>query len=171
MIQLRKPVLEDGLKIFRLAKSAGKLDVNSCYYYLLICQKFADTCVAATHKGELIGFLIAFLDQAHSDTLFIWQIAVSESQRNKGVAKEMLIHLLQRDFDPVIYFIETTVTPSNSTSQALFRSFAKDLQSEIKEQCFFEKELFLDSSHEPEHLFRIGPFVQKPKRALSHENI
>lgn len=164
MIQLRKPVLQDGPKIFRLAKSVGNLDVNSCYYYLLICQKFTDTCVVATQKEELIGFLTAFRDPNHAETLFIWQIAVSARERNKGIAKTMLNNLLQRDFDPEFQFIETTVTPSNTASQALFRNFAKELQSEINDQSFFEKELFSENGHEPEHLFRIGPLNHNLKR-------
>lgn len=163
MIQLRKPILHDGPNMFRLAKSAGTLDINSCYHYLLFCQKFASTCVVATQKRELTGFLTSFRDLDQPDTLFIWQIAVSELKRNRGIAKAMLNHLLQRHFDPEIYFIETTITPSNTASQALFRSLAKDLQTKIKEQCIFKKELFSENGHEPEHLFRIGPLVHKSK--------
>ncbi|MFQ5450477.1 MAG: diaminobutyrate acetyltransferase [Nitrospinaceae bacterium] len=166
MIQLRKPVLQDGTKIFQLAKSAGTLDVNSCYHYLLLCQKFSDTCVIATQKEELIGFLTAFRDPNHAETLFIWQIAVSQSQRNQGIARAMLNHLLQRDFDPEIQFIETTITPSNTASQALFRGLAKELQSEINEKRFFEKKFFSENGHEPENLFRIGPLTHNPKRQL-----
>lgn len=159
-------MLQDGRKIFQLAESTGTLDVNSCYHYLLLCQKFSDTCVIAAQDIDLIGFLSAFRDPNHSGTLFIWQIAVSQSQRNQGIAKSMLNHLLQRDFDPEIKFIETTITPSNTASQALFRSLAKELQSEIKEQSFFEKKLFSENSHEPENLFRIGPITHNPKRQL-----
>jgi len=158
--------LQDGPKIYQLAKSAGSLDVNSCYHYLLLCKKFSETCVIAAQDIDLIGFLSAFRDPKHSDTLFIWQIAVSQNKRNQGIARAILNHLLQRDFNPEIQFIETTITPSNTASQALFRSLAKEHQSEIDEQSFFEKKFFSENGHEPEHLFRIGPLTHNPKRQL-----
>jgi len=157
LFHLRKPELKDGPKIFQLAKAAKSLDVNSCYHYLLLSRKFSSTCVVAVQEEELIGFLTAFRDPDHSEILFIWQIAVSENNRNQGIAKEMVKHLLKRKFHTEVRFIEATITQSNTASQTLFRNLAKELQSEIKEQIFFTKELFPEKGHEPEHLFRIGP--------------
>jgi L-2,4-diaminobutyric acid acetyltransferase len=157
LIDLRKPVLEDGPQIFQLAGAAGNLDVNSSYHYLLLSLKFSETCVVAFQKRELIGFITAFRDPQHPEVLFVWQVAVSPAQRNGGVAKAMLNHLLQREFNPEIQYIETTITPSNISSQALFRSLANECHCEIKEQDLINKELFPENGHEPEHLFRIGP--------------
>jgi len=159
LIQLRKPTSEDGSKIYQLAITAGNLDVNSAYHYLLMCHKFKDTCVVAIEMEEPVGFLTAFRDPERSEILFIWQIAVSQYHRNQGIAKKMLNHLLMRKFQPEIRFLETTITPSNVASQTLFRNLAKKLNSEIREQTFFDKELFSETGHESEHLFQIGPIT------------
>lgn len=157
MITLRKPVLKDGANIYKLANSVGNLDVNSCYSYLLMCQKFADTCTVASHKDEIIGFVIAFLDPQRPEVLFVWQIAVSDKFRNQGLATTMLYHILLRKHYPKIQFIETSITPSNVASLALFRNLSIDLKCDINKQKFFKEEWFGGEDHEPEDLFKIGP--------------
>jgi len=164
LIHLRKPTSQDGSKIFQLAQTAGSLDVNSAYHYLLMCQKFSDTCVVAVEMEEPIGFLTAFRDPERSEILFIWQIAVSQYHRQQGIARKMVNHLLMREFQPEIRFLETTITRSNVASQTLFRNLAKELDSELKEQIFFDKELFSETGHEAEHLFQIGPFNHNLQR-------
>lgn len=156
-INFRPPSIDEGSLIKELVDQSGILDINSTYCYLLLCRDFSDTCVVAEQNGEIAGFLSAYQPPNSKKTLFIWQIAVSERKRKSGIAKAMLNHLMQRDFDPEIQFIETTISPSNTASQALFRSLAKELQGKINEQSFFEKEFFSENGHEPEHLFRIGP--------------
>ncbi|QPJ66745.1 MAG: diaminobutyrate acetyltransferase [Candidatus Nitrohelix vancouverensis] len=156
-MDFRKPVVQDGAALYQLAKRSGNLDVNSCYHYVLLCEKFSETCVVAVDKDEPVGFITGFRDPKRQDHLFIWQIAVSEHKRKQGIARSMLNHLLRRDYDPEFQFIETTISPSNAASEALFRSLASDLQCEITVQNYFDEKLFNESGHEEEPLFRIGP--------------
>lgn len=169
MIILRKPILEDGAKIYQLANSVGGLDVNSCYSYLLMCEKFANTCVVASHEDEIVGFVIAFLDPQKSEVLFVWQIAVSNNFRNQGLATTMLYHMLLRRYNPEIKFIETSITPSNVASQALFRNLSKDLKCDIEKQEFFKEVWFGGEGHESEDLFKIGPISHKLMEQNTYE--
>lgn len=171
MIVLRKPVLKDGVKIFQLANSVGGLDVNSRYSYLLMCQKFADTCVVAGNGDEIVGFSIAFLDPKKAEILFVWQIAVSDKYRNCGLATTMLYHILMRKYNPEIQLIETSITPSNTASQALFRNLSIDLKCEIKEQKFFKEECFGGEGHEAENLYQIGPIPNNLMEQTTYEYI
>ncbi|KMP10539.1 hypothetical protein UR09_05795 [Candidatus Nitromaritima sp. SCGC AAA799-A02] len=156
-MQLRKPSLEDGPRMFDLARSAGNLDVNSCYHYLLLSQKFAETCAVAVQGEKLMGFATGFRDPNKPEILFIWQVAVSDDFRNGGVAKAMLNHILQRNFSPPIQFLEVTIAPSNKASQALFQSLANELNCSIENESLISADLFPENGHEPESLFRIGP--------------
>ncbi|UCD10625.1 MAG: diaminobutyrate acetyltransferase [Nitrospinaceae bacterium] len=145
--------------MYRLAASAGTLDVNSSYHYLLLCHKFSSTCVVGACGGDLISFLTAFRDPGQLNNLFIWQIAVHAGFRGRGVARGMLEHLLGRDFTPGIEFIETTITPSNQASQKVFRTFAAEHRWELQEKVLFSEDQFPGGNHEPEVLFRIGPLI------------
>lgn len=157
--------------MYQLATQAGSLDVNSSYHYLLLCHKFSNTCVVGTSGKDVVAFLTAFRDPDQLNHLFIWQIAVQESFRGRGLAGGMLSHLLGRVFVPAIEFVEATITPSNKASQKLFRSLAAERRSELKETILFNEDLFPDGSHEPEVLFRIGPLITETKDKPTHEHI
>ncbi|MFB5598283.1 MAG: diaminobutyrate acetyltransferase, partial [Nitrosopumilaceae archaeon] len=58
-VEISKPLLDDGKKIFELVKNSPPLDVNSEYAYLLLCHHFSDTCAVAKKDSKVIGFLSA----------------------------------------------------------------------------------------------------------------
>lgn len=156
-ITYRKSTLEDGPDVWSLVKNSGVLDVNSSYCYLLLCQDFADTCVVAEMDGRLVGFVTAYLPPARNGVLFVWQIGVDSAARGRGVASALLDTLLSLDACQDIAYIETTISPSNEPSRALFQSLARRLDTGIEESDGFAAELFPEGGHEPEHLFRLGP--------------
>ena len=53
----------------------------------------------AEEGGKIIGFLSGYRPPTASETLFVWQVAVDEKARGKGLAKRMLTELLERDPD------------------------------------------------------------------------
>src|SRR5699024_8072805 len=78
-----------------------------------------------------------FVKPSSPNRLFIWQVAVAESERGKGFASKMLHHLLKRNSCEGIEYIETTISPSNIASQKLFHGLARDLKIDIKvSECF-----------------------------------
>ena len=156
-IIFRKPNIKDGARIWKLVQDCGTLDINSSYAYLLLCQHFADTCMVAESKGELVGFVTGYCLPAAADTLFIWQIGVKDSLRGCGIAKRLMMELIQTDACDRVSFLEMTIGTSNIASCALFESLAKELKTEISEQTCFGETLFPQGNHEAEHLFRIGP--------------
>lgn len=161
-IVTRKPRPADGGAIWELVKDTGVLDLNSSYSYLLLCRHFADTCVVADPATEeiegVVGFVSGYHPPAKDDTLFIWQVAVSEEARGQGVAQEMVRDILYRDVCSDVAYIETTVTPSNEPSQALFESIARDLETDFTVRPCFPADVFPEDGHETENLYRIGPF-------------
>ncbi len=54
-------------------------------------------------------------------------------------------------------WLETTISPDNAASQALFRGYARDLGVSCEVSEYFRAEHFPGATHQPEALYRIGP--------------
>lgn len=158
-VRMRTATVEDGPHIWRLVKATGVLDVNSSYSYLMLGAHFGDTCVVAEEDGRVVGFVTAYRLPRRPEVVFVWQVGVDESMRGRGVARRMLEALVRLDACRGVEFLETTVTPSNQPSQALFRSFARHLGTDCRVSPFFPESLFPETGHEAEELYRIGPFA------------
>jgi L-2,4-diaminobutyric acid acetyltransferase len=159
-IVLRKPEDTDGFDVHRLIASCPPLDTNSMYCNLLQCSHFANSSVIAVDDDtqEVLGFISGYIKPKGSDTLFIWQVAVSEKARGQGLAKKMLLHILDRDLQQQLSYLETTITDNNPGSWALFMSLAKELNTELSRSELFTKDLHFQGVHDTENLVRIGPF-------------
>lgn len=156
-IILRQPTGNDGAALHRLVAACPPLDPNSLYCNLLQCTHFASTGIAAERAGELVGFISGYIPPAQPDTLFVWQVAVAASTRGEGLAKRMLRELLQRPATAGVRYLETTITPGNAASWALFESLARDLQAPAERQLHFERARHFGGAHDDELLMRIGP--------------
>lgn len=159
-ITLRVPRATDGAAVHDLIAKCPPLDTNSMYCNLLQCTHFAETSVAAEMKGELVGFISGYRLPDRDDTLFIWQVAVGQQARGQGLASRMLSEILSRPGCQQVRFIETTITPDNRASWALFESLARRLETEINSSVMFDREQHFDGRHETEMLVKLGPFTR-----------
>jgi len=171
-VRIRGPRAEDGRAIWELVDQCRPLDLNSCYAYCLIARDFSETSVVAEEDGKVVGFISAYRQPRDPEKIFIWQVAVHSSQRGKGLARSMLLKLLERESCGGLRFLETTVTPSNKPSRALFSSIAREMGCRLVETEGFPADIFPgDQSHEEERLLRIGPFRggtgRKPESTLN----
>ncbi|QUH23958.1 diaminobutyrate acetyltransferase [Methanobacterium alkalithermotolerans] len=156
-IIIRKPELRDGNSIYQLVSHSPPLDINSLYSYLLVCTHFNKSSVVAEYQGKIVGYVSAYIHPHKEDTLFIWQVAVDSSMRGKGLGHKLLMKLIERKGLENIRFLETTVSPSNHASRALFEKLARKMQANLKEVEFLSSDLFGESGHEEEPLLIIGP--------------
>jgi len=166
-VNFRAPLKEDGADILRLVHDLGVLDPNSAYAYMLIGEHHSDTSVVAEIDGRLVGFITAYILPRHPDIVFVWQVGVAEEGRGRGLATRMLFEILKRPACFDVHYMDTTIGPSNEPSQALFRGLARRLDTYVEETVLFASDLFGDfddEEHEPEILFRIGPFDAKTVR-------
>jgi L-2,4-diaminobutyric acid acetyltransferase len=151
-----RPSIQDGAAIWRIARDSGKLDLNSSYAYLLWCHDFADTSAVARVGDDVVGFVIGYRRPAAPDTVVVWQVAVDAGQRGRGTAAALLDDLVRRTG---VRQVETTITPDNDASNALFRSLATRWGAEMSVVGEFAAREFPDD-HETEVLYRIGPLSQ-----------
>jgi L-2,4-diaminobutyric acid acetyltransferase len=154
-----RPTTADGAALWRLAKDSKTLDLNSSYSYLLWCRDFAGTsAVARGADGEPVGFVTGYVRPDRPGTLLVWQVAVDADQRGRGVAAALLDGLTGRlTAERGVTSLETTITPGNTASEALFTSFAKRHGADLTREVLFPADLFPDGPHDPEVLYRIGP--------------
>jgi L-2,4-diaminobutyric acid acetyltransferase len=155
----RRPRVADAASVHALVESCKPLDLNSPYAYLLLCSHFYETCAVGEASGSLLGFISGYLKPDDRSVLFVWQVAVSRQARGQGVGTRLLHELLNRPACSGVSFLETTVTPSNAPSRAMFRSFARARHADCIETALFQREDFGDNGHEheEEQLLRIGP--------------
>lgn len=157
-LDLRHPTPEDGPAVHALVVASGVLDVNSVYAYVLWADRFRASSVVATQGSEIVGFCNGFTDPRQPDTWFCWQVGVSEKGRGQGLATRLLDFCVEA---AAASWLETTITPSNTASRRLFRGFARRKDTHIDTVGEYSGQL-LGSGHEPEELFRIGPFRRNP---------
>lgn len=160
--QLDHPGVADGAAIWRIARDSKVLDLNSSYSYLLWCRDFAATSVVARDEtGEVAGFVTGYIRPERPGTLVVWQVAVDEAHRGHGLAGGLLDGLTAKvkDAGRPVTTVETTITPDNSASQALFLSYARRHGAGVERTVLFDAGLFPDDGHLPEELYRIGPIA------------
>jgi L-2,4-diaminobutyric acid acetyltransferase len=110
--------------------------------------------------GDIVGFISGYIQPDKPDTLFIWQVAVGEKARGQGLAGRMLKDILARPHCEQVNFIETTITPDNRASWALFESLSRKLGAELNHSVMFDRQQHFAGQHETEMLVRIGPLKQ-----------
>lgn len=157
-IHLRTPSVSDGAGMWQVVRDAGTLDLNSSYLYLLLARDFADTCVVAEHEGAVVGFVTGYRPPQRPEVLFLWQVGVHPRMQGRGLGKRLVTAFLRQPGADRASILETTVTPSNDASRALFRAIARELDTDCRVEPCFRAGDFPDSGHEDEELFVIGPY-------------
>ncbi|OZM70977.1 diaminobutyrate acetyltransferase [Amycolatopsis antarctica] len=159
-VVIDSPTKADGSALWRIARDSQKLDLNSSYAYLMWCHDFSDTSVVARADGEPVGFIIGYRRPSAPESAVVWQVAVDSSQRGRGLAGSLLDAMFSRLVTEGVRYLETTITPDNEASIALFASFAKRWNAELTREDLFAAADFPDGAgHEPENLYRIGPLA------------
>lgn len=154
----RKPTKDDGAAVWELIKDTGVLDLNSSYSYLMWCEIFSETSIVADREEGTVGFISGFIHPDHPKTLFIWQVAVNESERGKGLGTKMLFQLLQREACEHVAYIEATVSPSNTPSSNYLRVLRKSLTQIVKLTIIFQQMTFPKKVMKMNYYLRLGLF-------------
>lgn len=165
MPSLRKPAAEDGADIWRLVRACKPLDENSMYCNLVQCDHFRDTCIVAEMNGEIVGWVSGYKLPDDPETLFVWQVAVSETARGTGLGTLMLRGLLSRDTCKGVTRVQTTITRDNGASWALFRKFTEMSDGTLSSAPYFAKDAHFDELHDTEYMVTITLDKARTKKA------
>ena len=157
-VELIHPRDTDGYEVNQLVKKCKPLDENSVYCNLLQCHHFRDTSICAKVNDRLYGFVSGYIIPQKTDTLFIWQVAVSEEYRGQGLGLKMIEKILAGEACSQVKYLQTTITESNLASWRLFQKLAQILSTEHNSNSFFNEQKHFHGEHESEELITIGPF-------------
>jgi len=167
---LRSPRISDAARIWEIVRDSQVLDLNTSYAYLLWCRDFAASSVVAEVDGRVGGFITGYLRPDSPSTVFVWQVAVDADQRGRGLGVAMLDHLVDavttdngNNKGSGVRELETTVSPDNTASVAMFASLARRRGAEMTKSSLFEPDVFPDS-HAAEDLYRIAPLARNTER-------
>ncbi|QKT06896.1 diaminobutyrate acetyltransferase [Gordonia sp. X0973] len=155
-VTLRSPRISDGAAMHRLAEATGVLDANTLYAYVLWCHDFAATSVVAEVDGEFAGFVTGYRKPDDPSILMVWQVAVDERFRGRGIGARMLHGLLDAVADSGCRALHTTISPDNDASQRLFASVAQRRGLSLSRRPLFAA-ADLGGAHEPEDLYVLAP--------------
>lgn len=154
--KLRQPTSNDGQAVYQLVKNSPPLDLNSPYFYLIQSSHLASTCAVAEVNGKVVGWVSGHLMPNNPATYFLWQVAISEEVRGQGMALKLIQHILSRPNCQQVTHLETSITPSNLASWALFTRLANKLNTQLNKSLLFSAKQL--GGEEDEELARIGPF-------------
>ncbi len=153
-IEFRPPTYSDGTRMWEITRDSQVLDVNSSYAYVLWGRDFSASSIVATVDGRVSGFIMGYTRPDRPDTLLVWQVAVDADQRGHGIAGRMLNSLLDRLAPTGVDRLETTISPDNEASKALFGAVARSRGMTIRSEALFAPSDFPDA-HEAEDLYII----------------
>lgn len=153
---IRQPTPNDGLAVYQLVKNSPPLDLNSPYFYLIQTSHFASSCAVAEVNGKIVGWVSGHLLPENPSVYFLWQVAISKEARGQGLALQLIQQILNRPCHAKVTHLETSITPSNTASWALFTSLAKKLNTQLNKSLLFSAAQL--GGTEDEELARIGPF-------------
>lgn len=157
-VSVRFPCVTDGVSVNALIANCPPLDRNSLYCNLLQCTHFSATSALAEQGGEVVGFVSGYRLPDRPETLFVWQVAVDRIARGRALGKRLILDILSRPVCAGVSMLETTVTQSNSASQAMFDKIAAVLDAPLRRTLLFDRDRHLGGHHDSELLISIGPF-------------
>ncbi|MGL1832917.1 diaminobutyrate acetyltransferase [Rhodocyclaceae bacterium SMB388] len=155
-ISFRAANREDGANLWRLVQSAGTLELNSAYFYLLLANDFGDSCLVAERGDRIVGTVIGYRPPRDPETAFVWQIGLAPNMQGQGLGTRMLSEWLNLAGNRDARWLTATVAEDNEPSRRLFTGFARHLGVDCDISEHFTTAMFPDP-HPAEQLFRIGP--------------
>lgn len=156
-IIFRNPTVNDGAGMWTLVQETGVLDSNSAYMYILLATDFSDTCIVAEKAGKLVGFVTGYRPPKRPASVFLWQVGVHPSMHGQGMGKRLVAAFLNSRGAQGATLLETTISPSNGASRALFKGVARDLNADLRITTGFTEDHFPGDGHEAEELYLIAP--------------
>ena len=121
-----------------------------------------------TADGDLVGFISGYRPPARQDTLFVWQVAVDSRMRGQGLALKMLLALVERLRPTGVSRLETTISPGNAASEALFKKAFRLLGADYSTEVLFSRQTHFNGEHDDEIIYRAGPFTQSAPNDAQH---
>ena len=155
---IRPCAVDEAREVWDLAANDPVIDTNSPYAYVMASDFWGETfLIARDEHGRLAGYVLG-VQRPDRKAVFVWQIAVADHARRKGLARRLLSALMTAAAPLGLTRLEATVAPANKPSAAMFRRFADDNGVPCEITGGYPGSAFPEAGSEGERLFEIGPF-------------
>ena len=101
------------------------------YVYWIMNIYYPSLCYVARENNKAAGFVCA-LHSVEKDCIFIWQLAVGNSHRRKGVAEMLCDEIIKYANKHKISSVQTTINDNNTASVKFFTKFANKYGNEFE---------------------------------------
>ena len=88
--------------------------------------------------------------------------------RGQGLALKMLLALVERLRPTGVSRLETTISPGNAASEALFKKAFRLLGADYSTEVLFSRQTHFNGEHDDEIIYRAGPFTQSAPNDAQH---
>ena len=155
---IRPCARDEAKEVWALAADDPVLDTNSAYAYVMASDLWGETfLIARDEHGRLAGYVLG-VQRPDRRAVFVWQIAVAEHARRKGLGQRLLAALMSAAAPLGIDRLEATVAPANAASATMFRRFAEAKGVPCRIGDGYPGTAFPEPGSDGERLFEIGPF-------------
>lgn len=117
--KFRHPDENDAPLIQELARKCPPLDVHTVYTYWVICKFFSESCIIAEDNGVPFAYITAV---ETDDTVFIWQICISEKYRGMKISA-LLIDFVLNYAEAKNKTVSVSIDKENTASNSAFQSY------------------------------------------------
>ncbi|WP_157769922.1 GNAT family N-acetyltransferase [Ruegeria profundi] len=152
---LRTLLPQDSMAVASLAVSVNQKAIGNLLGELAKFEGYNKFSIIAELDGETVGAMLAYIPPYDRQTLFIWQVYVSEGEAEKGLASLMLGQVMRRDVCADVTRVQTVIPSDDKRNWALFRRFARWQRSRMDIQPFITQALEPFRRHENSNLVTI----------------
>jgi len=141
-MSIRNAKVEDAKIITEIAKNYAPMlrpSVEGTYEYLARC--FSNTFFVYEIEGEIVGFIVGFPNTNKQDEFWIYQIAVLDKYRKKGIGTKLFKRLLDQVKKEGYKSIKSHYIFENKASEALHKKFGMNIFSSDERGYFVKLDL------------------------------
>lgn len=156
---IRRPCAADSDQIWSLTRSIPLPDAHSPRSIRLQAAHFAGTSAAAEWGGDVLGWAFGYVMPEQTDTLFLWQVCVSDDAQDDHLGSRLVLDVLSRPACGRVTTLQCTIRHDDEPSWDLFTSIARRLKAQMRQIEPFDRRQ--QSSGPTEYGVSIGPFDRR----------
>lgn len=108
----------------KIIDQSENLDSHTDYTYWVALNFWPELFLVATDGESIVGFTFGLRSKENPDRIFLWQVGVLSSARQKGIATSLVKELCNRGIQNGVRELWVTIADENTASLALFKKMA-----------------------------------------------
>ena len=128
---VRFPTREDSTPVMELINACEISKYSALSRNILQQDLLSETSVVAELDGQIVGWMAAYKLPHDLETLFVWQLVVSEDERGVGLGSLMINSALKRDIGEDVERVQTAIKSDDLDTWSFFKRFAHSKNADL----------------------------------------